>query len=50
MFFVPKFNRQKQYIFCNLNYELNEKDSRNVIFKVMINSKILERLDVSNEF
>ena len=35
---------------CNLNYQLNEKDSRNVIFEVMINSKTFERLDLSNEF
>ena len=35
---------------CNLNCQLNEKVSRNVISEVMINSKILERLDLSNEF
>ena len=35
---------------CNLNCQLNEKDSRNVKFEVMINSKIFERLDLSNEF
>ena len=35
---------------CNLNCQLNEKDSRNVIFEVMINSKIFERLELSNEF
>ena len=29
---------------------MNERDSRNVIFEVMINSKIFERLDLSNEF
>ena len=33
-----------------LNCQLNEKDSRNVIFEVMINSKIYERLDPSSEF
>ena len=35
---------------CNLNCQLNEKVSRNVISEVMINSKIFERLDLSNEF
>ena len=30
---------------CNLNCRLNEKDSRNMIFEIMINSKIFERLD-----
>ena len=35
---------------CNLNCQLNEKDPRNVIFEVMINLKIFERLDLSNEF
>ena len=37
-------------LICNLNCQLNEKDSRNLIFEVMINSKIFERLDLSNEF
>ena len=32
---------------CNLNCQLNEKDSRNVMFEAMINSKIFERLDLS---
>ena len=35
---------------CYLNCQLNEKESRNMIFEVMINSKIFERLDLSNEF
>ena len=35
---------------CDLNCQVNERDSRNVIFEVMINSKIFERLDLSNEF
>ena len=30
--------------------ELNEKNSRNVIFEVIINSKKFETLDLSNEF
>ena len=46
MFFVPKFF----VVICNLNCQLNERDSRNVIFEVMINSKIFGRLDLSNEF
>ena len=29
---------------------MNEKDSRNVIFEVTINSKIFERLDLPNNF
>ena len=29
-----------------LNCQLNERDSRNVIFELMINSKIYERLDL----
>ena len=32
---------------CNLNCQLNEKDSRNMMFEAMINSKIFERLDLS---
>ena len=34
---------------CALSCRLNEKDSRNVIFEVMISSKIFERLDLSGE-
>ena len=47
-------NTDSTYLFfvviCYLNCQLNEKDSRNVMFEVMINSKIFERLDLSNEF
>ena len=35
---------------CNLNCQLNKKDSRNMIFEAMISSKFFERLDLSNEF
>ena len=33
---------------CNLNCQLNKKGSRNVIFEVIINSKIVERLGLAN--
>ena len=35
---------------CGLSCQLNEKDLRNVTFKVMISSIIFERLDLSDEF
>ena len=35
---------------CNLNCVLPESEARKVIFECMIKSKILERLDVSNDF
>ena len=57
MFFVPKLYLTQTlstslfFVFiCDLNYPLNEKDSRIEIFEVMINSKIFERLELSNEF
>ena len=54
-FLYQQFNRHRQYIFTlclyfNLNCQLNEKDSRNVTFEIMINSKIFTRLDLPNEF
>ena len=35
---------------CDSNCQLNEKVSRNVIFEVMISTKIFERLDLPSEF
>ena len=35
---------------CDSKCQLNEKDSRNVIFEVMISTKIFERLDLPSEF
>ena len=35
---------------CNLSSSVNEKNSRGIIFKVLIRSKILQRLDVSDNF
>ena len=54
MFIVPKFNRHRQYIFILCLYlqsilSTERKSLRNVIFEVMINPKIFERLDLSNE-
>ena len=54
MFIVSKFNRHRQYIFILCLYlqftlSTERKNLRNVIFEVMINPKIFERLDLSNE-
>ena len=35
---------------CNLPCSVSEKNSREILFKVLIKSKILERLDVSDDF
>ena len=35
---------------CDLNCQLNEKDSRNVIFEVMVCSKIVDRSNLSDKF
>ena len=35
---------------CNTDFVLNENESRNILFEVMIQSKITERLDLSEIF
>ena len=35
---------------CHLNSIVDEITARNIIFEVMINSKILNRLDLSDDF
>ena len=35
---------------CNLNCSVNEKDSRKILFEVMIASKIFKRLELSDDF
>ena len=35
---------------CDLNCCIKESDSRNIIFKVMITSKVFDRLDLSADF
>lgn len=35
---------------CNLNSQLNEKDSRKIIFEVLTQSKVHKRLDLSHDF
>ena len=35
---------------CNLDCSVNEKDSRKILFEVMIASKIFQRLDLSDDF
>ena len=35
---------------CNLNCDVTEENAREIIFEVMISSKILERLDLSDDF
>ena len=35
---------------CDLNCQLNEEDSKNVMFEVMVCSKIVDRLDLSDKF
>ena len=61
-----KYNIEKYYVYqcltdtdstsinfifiCNLNCEVTEEDARKIIFEVMISNKILERLDLSDDF
>ena len=35
---------------CDLNCCIKESDSRNIIFEVMITSKVFDRLDLSADF
>ena len=35
---------------CDLNFCIKESDSRNIIFEVMITSKVFDRLDLSADF
>ena len=35
---------------CNIDFVLNENESRNILFEVMVQSKIIERLDLSEIF
>ena len=35
---------------CNLNSQLNEKNSRKIIFELFTQSKVLKMLDLSDEF
>ena len=37
-------------VFCNLNCSVSEDKARNIIFDVMLKSKIFDRLDLSAEF
>ena len=55
MFYVPKSNRHQQpltfFVFIrNLDCTVNEKESRKILFEVMIASKIFQRLDLSDYF
>ena len=50
-FFIPKSNRYRLYFFIfiyQLSCSVNEKTARNVIFKVLTQSKVLNRLDLSD--
>ena len=61
MLLVSEFNRHRQYFstsvlqyflhfVCKLSFSINEEKARDVIFDVLIKSKILERIDLSDNF
>ena len=51
MFLISKFDRSLFLVFiCNLSCSIDEKRSRDITFKVLIKSKLLERLDLSDDF
>ena len=49
---ITDTDRTSLFIFfiCDINCIINEKESRNILFEVMVQSKILERLDLSYDF
>ena len=38
------------FFICDLKYSIDERKTRGIIFKIMIKSKISERLDLSDDF
>ena len=55
MFFISKTNRYRQHIYffifiCKISCSINEKDARDIIFEVLTKSKILQRLNLSDDF
>ena len=51
MFFISKSRTSISFVFiCKITRTVNEKDSRDIIFEVLTTSKILERLDESDDF
>ena len=55
MLFRSKFDRCRQYInvflfVCDLNCNVREDEARNIIFEVMLKSKVFHKLDLSAEY
>ena len=55
MFSLSKFNRHQHHIslfvfICDVSCNLNENISKDIIFQVLVVSKVLSRLDVSDDF
>ena len=55
MFPLSKFNWHQHHIslfvfICDVSCNLNEKISKDIIFQVLVVSKVLSRLDVSDDF
>ena len=49
--FYIKSRTSISFVFiCKITRTVNEKDSRDIIFEVLTTSKILERLDESDDF
>ena len=53
MFSLSKFNRHQHHIslfvfICDVSCNLNENISKDIIFQVLVVSKVLSRLDVSD--
>ena len=50
MFFILKLNSLFFVFICKLLSSFDKEKARNIIFKVLTKSKVIERLDLSDDF
>ena len=50
MLFISKLNSLFFVLICKLSSSIDKEKGRNIIFKVLTKSKVVERLDLSDGF
>ena len=50
MFFILKLNSLFFVFICKLSSSIDKEKARNIIFKVLTKSKVIERLDLPDDF
>ena len=50
MFFILKLNSLFLVFICKLLSSIDKEKARNIIFKVLTKSKVIERLDLPDDF